>query len=196
VRPRRVTGGFHLSAAVSLRARSLPLSLCPVGPLCRHQLPSPARPFPSLPRGPALSACRVVPRTPAPSRCVVGPLGQLLLPRDPPWTSAHACRDPHPRRLPTCPSSLLSSARTRTRSPVPHRTSSPSLSLCPRYSTSPETRARRANHPARQKPHQATTSFASSETSFPMLGFSQFSIVVGQFGFAGVRRRRFVAPTR
>jgi hypothetical protein len=40
---RRLTGGLHLSAAVSLRARSLPLSLCPVGLLCRHQLPSPAQ---------------------------------------------------------------------------------------------------------------------------------------------------------
>jgi hypothetical protein len=35
-RPRHLTGGLHLSAAVSLNARPLPLSLCPVGPLCRH----------------------------------------------------------------------------------------------------------------------------------------------------------------
>ena len=56
VRPRRLTGGFHLSTAVSLRLRSLSLSLCPVGPLYRHQLPSPTCHFPSLPRGPALLA--------------------------------------------------------------------------------------------------------------------------------------------
>jgi hypothetical protein len=46
---------------VSARALSLPLSLCPVGPACRHQLPSHACPALSLSRGPRLSVSRTVP---------------------------------------------------------------------------------------------------------------------------------------
>jgi hypothetical protein len=100
------------------------------------------------------------PRAPVPSCCAVGPPCQLRLHSDPPWTSAHAHRDPWPRRLPMCPSSLLSSARIRTRSPAPFRASSPSLALSSRCSASPEFRAHCAGHPTRQKPRQATPSFA------------------------------------
>jgi hypothetical protein len=111
-----------------------------------------------------VSALNRFPRTPVPSRCVVEPLCQLCLPYDPSWTStralAHVRRDPRPRRPPTHPSSFLSTACTRTHSLVPFHTVSLSLALCPRCSTSPETRARRAGHLARQKPRQATPSFA------------------------------------
>jgi hypothetical protein len=105
------------------------------------------------------------PHVPAPSRCAVGPPYQLRLPRAPPWTNthalAHARRDPQPRRPPTHPSSFLSTARTRTRSPVPFHARSLPLALCPRCSTSLETRARSAGHLAHQKPCQATLSSAS-----------------------------------
>jgi hypothetical protein len=47
------------------------------------------------------------PRAPAPSLYNVGPLCQLRLPREPPWTTAHARREPQPRRLATHPSSLF-----------------------------------------------------------------------------------------
>jgi hypothetical protein len=43
------------------------------------------------------------PRTPALSRCAVGPPCQLCLPCEPSWTSAHARRDPRPCRLPMHP---------------------------------------------------------------------------------------------
>jgi hypothetical protein len=65
-RPRCPTGGLHLSAVVSFPARSLSLSssLCSVGPGCRRWSPArPRAPLLSLPRGPILSAHRVVPST-------------------------------------------------------------------------------------------------------------------------------------
>jgi hypothetical protein len=52
------------------------------------------------------------PRALAPSLCTVELLCQLRLPREPPWTSVHARREPQPHRLPTHPSSLLSTADT------------------------------------------------------------------------------------
>jgi hypothetical protein len=54
-----------------------------------------------------ISALNRFPRAPVPSRCVVGPPCQLCLPRDPPWTSTHAHRDPRPRRPPTHPQLLF-----------------------------------------------------------------------------------------
>jgi hypothetical protein len=51
VRPRRLTGGPRLSAAVLPRARPPSLARCPVGPTCRRQFPSPVRSL-SLSRGP------------------------------------------------------------------------------------------------------------------------------------------------
>jgi hypothetical protein len=164
-RPRRLTGGHHLSAAFPFSPRLLPLPLWPVGPLCQRRFPSPTRSSPSLPREAASSARRTIsPHAPVPSRCAVGPSCQLRLSRAPSWTStcalAHARRDPRPRRPPTHPISFLSTTHTRTRSPIPFCTASLSLALYPRRSTSPETRARRAGHLARRKPRQATPSFA------------------------------------
>jgi hypothetical protein len=195
-RPHRLTGGFHLSAAVSLHVRSLPVSLCPVGPLYRHQLPSPTRPFPYLPRGPVLSVSSRFPSAPAPSRCAVGPPYQLCLPHEPSWTSAHAPWDPRPRCLPTHPSCLLSSARTRTRSPASFHASSPSLVLSSRRSASPEFRARRAGHPTRQKLRQATPSFAPRWDICSHARFLPILLFLGQFGFADVRPQWFAAPAR
>jgi hypothetical protein len=108
-----------LSTTVSSQALSPP-SFCLVGPACRCQMPSPARPR-------SLSASRAQPLS-TPSRslrkpifpcCAVGPPCQFRLPREPPWTSAHACREPWPRCLPKHPSFFLSIARTRSLS-LPH----------------------------------------------------------------------------
>jgi hypothetical protein len=55
---------------------------------------------------------------------------------------------------------LLSTASTCTRFPVPFHAGSLSRVLCPCCSTLLETRARRVDHLARQKPRQATPSFA------------------------------------
>jgi hypothetical protein len=142
-RPRRLTGGSHLSAMA--RVRALFPSLCPVGPVCRCRFPSPTRPSTlSVPWARPVSAVSRSLRALAPSSCVVGPL--LDLPSmQTPWTSTHARREPRPRHLPTCPTSLLSIAHTCSLSPTSFRTSSPSLTLCPRYSRSSENRARGAS---------------------------------------------------
>jgi hypothetical protein len=98
------------------------------------------------------------PCTPTLPRCAVGPPCQFRLPYEPPWTSAHARQDPRPHRLPMQPSSLLSTAHTRTRSPASFHASSPSLALCSRRSTLPELHGRTADRPVRQKPCQGTPS--------------------------------------
>jgi hypothetical protein len=162
VRPCRLTGGLHLSAAVPPACPLL--SLCPVGPLSRHQSPSPAHPSSSLPR----RACLVNSLTRFTAR---------LLSLATPWDALSAPPSPRPivdqhvrtrarspgspaTSLAHAPSSLLSTACTRTRFPIPLRTVPLSLALCLRRSASPETRARRTNHPVRQTPRQATLSFA------------------------------------
>jgi hypothetical protein len=145
-----VSGGFFPP-----RALSLPLSpsLFPVGPVCRRQSSSSARLLSvSVSRARLIITMRRFPYTPAPPRCAVGPPCQLRLSREPSWTSAHARRDPRPRYLPTHPSSLLSTARTRIPSPTSFCASSPSLTLFSHRLASPEFHGRASNRPARQKP--------------------------------------------
>ena len=102
----------HVSGSFLPRALSPP-SLSLVGLVCRRQSPSPAHPRSlSASRAHLVSAMSHSPHAPAPSLCTVGPPGQVRLPREPPWTSAHARREPWPRRLTTRPSSLLRTART------------------------------------------------------------------------------------
>jgi hypothetical protein len=149
-----VSGGFLP------RALSSPLPQ-PSGPDCRCKSPSPTRHLSlSALQARLVSTVSYFPRTPAPSLslCTVGPPYQLCLPREPPWTSEHARREPHSRRLPTHPISLLSTAHTHSLSPASFRASSPSLALCSCRSRSPEFHARRVGHPARQKLRQATPS--------------------------------------
>jgi hypothetical protein len=153
---------LHLSAAVSFPCTlSFPLSLpLPSGArLSASVACSPARPSSvSASRARFVSAMNRFLHALATPRCAVGPPCQFCPPREPSWTSAHARRGPQPCRLPMHPSSLLSTANTRTRSPASFRASSPSLALCSRRSASPEFRARRAHRPARQKQHQVTSS--------------------------------------
>jgi hypothetical protein len=118
-------------------------------------------------------------RAPVPCRCAVGLPCQLLLPREPPWTSTHART---PRTLATSPThapQLPFEHRPHPLSlfPVSFRASSLSLALYPRRSHSPETRARRVDRPAHQKP--------------PRAWFSLFASGLSQFGLAGVHSRRF-----
>jgi hypothetical protein len=87
-RTRRLTGGPCLSATVLPRARPPSLARCPVGPICRHQFPSPA-----------LSLSLTGPDRQSPSRCPARPfllslhcgpaMSVLPSPRSP-WTSACA----------------------------------------------------------------------------------------------------------
>jgi hypothetical protein len=92
--------------------------------------PRPRVPFPLCLTGPPRQHAEPFPPRPLPLTASWDPC-QLRLPRDPLWTSTralkHARRDPRPRRPPTHPSSLLSTARTRTRFPVPFRIGSLSL---------------------------------------------------------------------
>jgi hypothetical protein len=101
-RSRRLTGGSHLSATARVLARSLPISICLVGPTCRHRFPCVRVPTPSLCCEPASSAPRTVrlrPRSLSLSRCAVGQPCQFRLPRNRRWpTSAHS-----PWRPPTSP---------------------------------------------------------------------------------------------
>jgi hypothetical protein len=60
-RPRRLTGGPRLSAAVLPRARPPSLARCPVGPICRHQFSSPCAPSLSLSRGPGSPVAEPLP---------------------------------------------------------------------------------------------------------------------------------------
>jgi hypothetical protein len=156
------TGSTRQRRFPSPRTLSLPLSAQwarAVGVGCLR----PRDPLPFLPHGPASSVCRTVTLA-RPLYLSLRHGTALSAPPSsrPPWTNtralAHARRDPRPRHPPTHPSFFLSSSRARTRSPVSFRTASPSLALYSRRSASPETHARRASHPVRRKPRQATPS--------------------------------------
>jgi hypothetical protein len=104
-----------------------PFPLCLVGPPRQHAEPFPSRPLPlAAPWDPPVSSA-----FPAP-HCGLA-RAHARMPRSPTTSTAHA------------PSSLLSTACTRTSFSTPFCASSPSLALCPCRSASPETRARRCN---------------------------------------------------
>jgi hypothetical protein len=71
-RPRRLTGGPRLSAAVLSRARPPSLARCPVGPICRRHFSSPRAPPLSVSRARIASRRAVAPRAPFFSLCIVG----------------------------------------------------------------------------------------------------------------------------
>jgi hypothetical protein len=71
-RPRRLTGGPRLSAAIFPRARPPSLARCPVGPACRRQFSSPRAPSLSVSRARSASRRAIAPRTPFFSLCAVG----------------------------------------------------------------------------------------------------------------------------
>jgi hypothetical protein len=90
-RPRRLTGGSCLSAAVLPRTCPPSLTRCPVGPAYRRQF--------SSSRAPSLSLCLVGPVHQSPSRCPArpfllslrrGPYLSVLPPPCSPWTGACA----------------------------------------------------------------------------------------------------------
>jgi hypothetical protein len=106
---------LHLSAAVSFLRVLSSLSLYPVGPGCRRQSPSSACPlFVSASWAHLVSAMNYFLNAPVYPRYAVGPPCQFRLPREPPWISEHARRDPvHVACSRPPPSFLLSIARTR-----------------------------------------------------------------------------------
>jgi hypothetical protein len=151
VRPLHLTGGSRLSAPVHARTLSLPLSLCPVGPTYRRQLPLCARPTLSMSRGPRPSVPRVVHPAPFLSLSVSwASLVSSIFPATAADPHPRARREDRPHRLPMRHSSFLSPACTRSLSPVSFRTRSPSLALCHRRSCSPEIHVRCSSHPACQ----------------------------------------------
>jgi hypothetical protein len=110
-RPRRLTGGIHLSAATLSPPRSLSLSLalCPLGLTCRRQLFPLRASLPSLPRGPMLPGTEPLPPC-APFLSLSlrhGPSLSVPPSPHPSWTGAcalaHVARilghDAHPRAL-------------------------------------------------------------------------------------------------
>jgi hypothetical protein len=108
----------------------------------------------------------------------------------------HARREDRPCRMPTGPSSLLSTARTRSL-PLPHFAHAHPLSH-----SAAAARARQSKAPAvsavqdarsRGKPSRA---LSRGEEQAPMLGFPLISLYRGQFALVGARPRQLAAPTR
>jgi hypothetical protein len=145
----------RLSAPSRARMSQLPLSLCPVGPICRCRFSSGARPVHYLSRGPRPSAPSPVPLTHAPVTLCRGPAMLAPPSLQPSLTHAHTHREVRSCCQPTCPSSFLSPACTRSLPPATFRPHSPSLALCHRRQSSPVTNARRAGYPV----HQCHTRF-------------------------------------
>jgi hypothetical protein len=160
--PRRLTGGRHLSVAVSSPVHSLSLpsgarlsapvafTLAPLFPLSLTGLLRQTS-----------SRCPTRSLSLSLSRCAVGPpLSVPPSPRPAVDQRARTSLESLATSPAHAPSSFFSTARARTHSPVPFRTASLSLALCPCRSASPETRAHRAGLLARRRPRQATPSSA------------------------------------
>jgi hypothetical protein len=109
-RPRRLTGGPRLSAAVLPRVRAPSLARCPVGPIYRCQFSSPALSL-SMSRGPGSPVAELLPRAPfsslfAPWVCPVSSAPSALAVEQRVCTRARH-RISRPRRPPTRPAPFL-----------------------------------------------------------------------------------------
>jgi hypothetical protein len=168
--------------SASRPARS-PLSLarCLVGPTCRRQLPSPARPLVSLLRGPILPGAEPLPRT---------PLSSLSAP----WTLPVSSAPLRARRGPACAHSLTSpdfSATTPAHAPSSLLRAPPVPRTHPRLisrSSALATRRHRRPAPAfsttqlageRAKPPQAPP---RGETPVPVPNFPYCALCSANFG--------------
>jgi hypothetical protein len=119
-RPRRLTGGPHLSAAVLPRARPSSLALCPLGPTCRRRFSSPAHSL-SLSRGPGSLVAEPLPRAPlsslsSPWACPVSSAPSALAVDRRMRTRARR-RISRPRRPPTRPAPFLEPRQCPTHTP-------------------------------------------------------------------------------
>jgi hypothetical protein len=123
--PLGALSGPHLSATACVLALSLPLSLCPVGPICRRRFPCAHTPTLSVLRARLIS---VMDRSPARSISArwASPVSFVF-----PATAAdprpHAHRGGCPCRSPTRPSSFLAPLAPAL-SPLPHFSHSRPLS--------------------------------------------------------------------
>jgi hypothetical protein len=171
------------------------LALCPVGPTCRLQFPSPARSLSlSVSRARIASRRAVAPRTPFFSLCIVGLPCQFRVPR-----ARRGMARAHSRTSPDfsattpaqAPSSLLRAP------PVPHARLSPHFAY-PRPLSRSALAASRCRRPAlafstiqlagdRTKPPRAPP---RGETPLPVLNFPGFALCLANFGIAGARPRR------
>jgi hypothetical protein len=110
-RPRRLTGGPRLSAALLPRARPLPLAHCPVGPICRRKYSSLRAPSLSLSRGPRSPVVEPLPRVPLSSLSApwAYPLSSVpsALVVDRRVRTRACCRISRPRRPPMRPAPFL-----------------------------------------------------------------------------------------
>jgi hypothetical protein len=192
-RPRRLTGGPHLSAAVLPRARPPSLALCLVGTTCWRQFPSPIRSL-SLSCGPG---------SPVPSRCPRassflslrhGPVLSVPPSRSRRGlASAHSCTSPgFSAMTPThAPNSLFRAPPVPCAHPSPHFAHPRPLSR-----SALAARRRRRPEPAfptiqlagdRGKPPRAPP---RGETPVPVPNFPYCALCSSNFAFAGARPRR------
>jgi hypothetical protein len=126
VRPYRLTGGPHQSAAVLAPARSPLPSLCHLGPACRRLSSRTHVPARSLLSGPCLSAPLPVVATARLCRYLVGPACHLS-----PSSNLWFVRSPWPRPRPR-KSRPLPTRLTPTQTPLPSTLPFPPLADTPR----------------------------------------------------------------
>jgi hypothetical protein len=122
-RPRRLTGGPRLSAAVIPRTHPPSHARCPVGSICRRQFPSPARPSLSVSRARIASRRAVAPHTPFFSLYAVGLPCQfrpLRARRGPARAHSSTSSDFSATMLAHVPNSLLRAPPVLSARPSPH----------------------------------------------------------------------------
>jgi hypothetical protein len=198
-RTRRLTGGPCLSATVLPRARPPSLARCPVGPICRHQFPSPALSL-SLSRVRIASRRAVAPHALFFSLCTVGLPCQfcpLRARRGPAHAHSRTSSDFSATTPAHAPNSLLRAP------PVPRAHPSPHFAQLHPLSRSAHAASRR-RRPALAflaiqltgdcpKPHRAPP---RGETLVPMPNFPYCALCLANFAFAGARPLRFVVLAR
>jgi hypothetical protein len=152
------------AAATPSPTRPLSPSLYPVGPGCRRRFLARAPFFSLCFAAPLCQSSSHYPHVPVLSLYAVGLRCQLCVPRARRGPArAHSCTSPGTSATLSAHASqlFLSTALTRTHFLASFHAAPLSLALCPRRSTSPETRARLLGHPARWRPRQATPSSTS-----------------------------------
>jgi hypothetical protein len=199
-RPRRLTGGPRLSAAVIPCTHPPSHARCPVGSICRRQFPSPPRPSLSVSRARIASRRAIAPRTPFFSLYAVGLPCQfrpLRARRGPARAHSRTSSDFSATMPAHVPSSLLRAPPVLSARPSPHF-----AHPCPLSRS--VLAARRRQRPAptfpanqlardRSKPSQAPP---RGETPVPVPNFLDCALCSANFIFASARPRRSTVLAR